>query len=55
MPFSVTWHTLLDECEDLPEDATLLTPLSQDRFRLADVQEHLTFDTRVPYQLVFST
>jgi len=40
MPFSVTWHTLLDECEDLAEDATLLTPLSQDRFRITDVQEH---------------
>jgi len=40
MPFSVTWHTLLDECEDLAEDASLLTPLSQERFRLTDVQEH---------------
>jgi hypothetical protein len=40
MPFSVTWHTLLDECDDLAEDATLLTPLSQDRFRITDVHEH---------------
>jgi len=40
MPFSVTWHTLLDECEDLAENATLLTPLSQSRFRITDVQEH---------------
>jgi len=40
MPFSATWHTLLDECEELAEDATLLTPLSQDRFRITDVQEH---------------
>lgn len=40
MPFSVTWHTLLDECEALAEDATLLTPLSQTRFRITDVQEH---------------
>ncbi|WP_128905717.1 hypothetical protein [Halorubrum amylolyticum] len=40
MPFSVTWHTLLDECEGLAEDATLLTPLSQDRFQITDVQEH---------------
>ena len=40
MPFSVTWHTLLDECENLAEDATLLTPLSQSRFRITDVQEH---------------
>jgi len=40
MPFSATWHTLLDECEDLGEDATLLTPLSQSRFRITDAQEH---------------
>lgn len=40
MSFSVTWHTLLDECENLAEDATLLTPLSQDRFRITDTQEH---------------
>ncbi|MFB6101150.1 MAG: hypothetical protein ABEJ73_01120 [Haloplanus sp.] len=39
MPFSVSWHTLLDELDDLPEDATLLTPLSHDRFRVTDVQE----------------
>jgi hypothetical protein len=39
MSFSVSWHTLLDELDDLPEDATLLTPLSHDRFRVTDVQE----------------
>ena len=39
MPFSVTWHTLLDELDDLPEGAILLTPLSHDRFRVTDVQE----------------
>jgi hypothetical protein len=39
MPFSVSWHTLLEELEDLPEGATLITPLSHDRFRIADVQE----------------
>jgi hypothetical protein len=39
MPFSVSWHTLLDELDDLPEDATLLTPLSHNRFRVTDVQE----------------
>jgi len=37
MPFSVSWHTLLDELED---GAKLITPLSHDRFRIADVQEH---------------
>jgi len=40
MPFSVTWHDLLDEAEDLPEGATLITALSHDRFRVTDVQEH---------------
>lgn len=39
MPFSVSWHTLLDELDDLPEGATLITPLSHDRFRITDVQE----------------
>jgi len=40
MPFDVSWHTLLDEAEDLPSDATLVTPLSNDRLRITDVQEH---------------
>jgi hypothetical protein len=40
MPFSVSWHTLLDELEELPEGSTLVTPLSHDRFRITDVQEH---------------
>lgn len=40
MPFSVSWHTLLDELEDLPEGSTLITPLSHKRFRLTDVQQH---------------
>jgi len=39
MPFSVTWHTLLDELDALPAGATLITPLSHDRFRITDVQE----------------
>lgn len=40
MTFSVSWHTLLEECDDLPEEATLLTPLTQNRFRITGVQEH---------------
>lgn len=40
MPFSARWHTLLEECEALPEGATLRTPLSNTRFRITDVQEH---------------
>lgn len=39
MPFSVSWHTLLDELDDIPEGATLLTPLSHNRFRVTDIQE----------------
>lgn len=39
MPFSVSWHTLLDDLDELPTGATLITPLSHDRFRIRDVQE----------------
>jgi hypothetical protein len=35
----VSWQTLLDACEDLPDGATLTTPLSHERFRITDVQE----------------
>jgi len=40
MAFSVSWHTLLDELDGLPERATLITPLSHQRFQISDVQEH---------------
>ncbi|MFB6162620.1 MAG: hypothetical protein ABEJ86_04150 [Halococcoides sp.] len=40
MQFSVSWHTLIDELEDLPEGATLITLLSHKRFRITDLQEH---------------
>ena len=40
MPFDVSWRTLLEACDDLPEGATLITPLSHERFRITDVQEH---------------
>jgi len=40
MPFTTSWRTLLDECEELAADATLITPLSETRFHLTDVQEH---------------
>ncbi|MXV61844.1 hypothetical protein GS429_07145 [Natronorubrum sp. JWXQ-INN-674] len=39
MPFSVSWQTLLEELEEL-DGATLVTPLSHDRFRITDVQDH---------------
>ncbi len=40
MPFSVSWYTLLKELNELPEDATFVTPLSHTQFRVTDVQEH---------------
>src|SRR6056297_3737933 len=39
MPFSASWHTLLDELDELPDGATLVTPLSHDRFHVSDVQK----------------
>ncbi len=47
MPFSASWHTLLEELDELPDDAEFITPLSHDTFRVTDVQEHrvvVTFD-----------
>lgn len=40
MSFTGSWHALLEECEDLPEDASLVTPLTHERFRITDTQEH---------------
>jgi len=40
MSFSVTWHNLLENAEEVPADATLVTPLSRDEFRLVETQEH---------------
>jgi hypothetical protein len=40
MPFSVTWHTILDELDEVPPDTSFHTPLSEKPFRLEDVQEH---------------
>lgn len=39
MPFSASWHTLLDELNDISDEATLVTPLSDNQFRISDVQE----------------
>lgn len=38
MTFEMRWHTLHDECDDLPEEATLVAPLTDRRFRIAEVQ-----------------
>jgi hypothetical protein len=40
MAFSATWHNLLENVEEVAEDATLVTPLSGNTFRVTDVQEH---------------
>jgi hypothetical protein len=40
MPFSVTWHNLLEPLEALPADATFQTPLSDRPFRIDELQEH---------------
>ena len=39
MTFGTTWHNLLENVEELPSDATLVTPLSRKAFRITDVQE----------------
>ncbi|WP_273837220.1 hypothetical protein [Halococcus sp. PRR34] len=38
IPFDATWGTLCERCEELPDDATLITPLASRRFRITDVQ-----------------
>jgi hypothetical protein len=38
-PFGATWGTLIERCEKLPEDATLITPLANTRFRITDIQQ----------------
>jgi hypothetical protein len=40
MSFSATWHNLLEHLEELPSDATLVTPLSRKAFHVTDVQQH---------------
>ncbi len=40
MTFAATWGNLRDECEALPPEATLATPLSDTKFRITDVQDH---------------
>ncbi len=46
MSFTVSWHTLLEELDDLPDSATLVTPLSHDRFHVSDVQKQRVFIAR---------
>ena len=39
MGFTASWSTLLGELEELSDSATLITPLSHDRFTITDIQE----------------
>jgi len=39
MTFNSTWHNLLENVEELPSDATLVTPLSRKVFGVEDIQE----------------
>jgi len=39
MTFGSTWQNLIENVEQLPSDATLVTPLSRKAFRVTDVQE----------------
>ena len=39
MAFSASWSTLLRKLEYLPDEATLITPLSHDRFTVTSTQE----------------
>jgi hypothetical protein len=40
MPFEARWHTLLDRCEEFDGGTEIATPLSDDQFRVTDVQDH---------------
>lgn len=40
MTFSSTWNNLLENVEELPSDAILVTPLSRKAFGVTDVQQH---------------
>jgi hypothetical protein len=39
IPFGVRWGTLRDRCAELPDDATLITPLANNRFRITGIQD----------------
>ncbi|QSG09578.1 hypothetical protein [Halapricum desulfuricans] len=40
MPFTTTWHNLLENLDELPPDATLVTPLSNKAFQITETQQH---------------
>lgn len=40
MTFRTSWYTLLDECDALTEGATLITPLTNTRFRITSAHDH---------------
>jgi len=53
MPFRVSWATLVDELDALPEGATLRTPLSHKRFRISDVLEDRVIVVSEPTPLLY--
>jgi hypothetical protein len=40
MSYSASWHTLLEQIEELPADATLLTPVTHKALRITGSQDH---------------
>ncbi len=53
MPFTATWHELLTRIDELSEGASLVTPLSHRRFRIAETQEQrviISFEDEDGYQ-----
>jgi hypothetical protein len=53
MPFNSTWHELVNHLDELSEGASMVTPLSHRRFRVANTQEQrviISFDDEDGYQ-----
>jgi hypothetical protein len=53
MPFNSTWHELVNHIDELSEGASMVTPLSHRRFRIANTQEQriiISFDDEEGYQ-----
>ena len=39
MTFTSTWQELIEECEEVSEDATFVTPTTDRRFRISHVED----------------
>lgn len=51
MPFSVTWNTLLERLDALHEEATLITPLSNNRIRITTSKTNASSSSSVTVTL----